>query len=434
MAAVRIDSDLPTLVDLLPKEAKTQRRVLQAVEREVGGLRFERVYVQPRKLVQASGLDSAAVSRALKELAKLQAFDYVPPFRGRAVHMLIRDKEFGELNIDFDEQQRHKADEYAKLDRMIAYAEAHGCRQLEILDYFGDSNREVCRSCDNCQLRAKNQAGPASLPSAASGRREPQDKVALTGGHDHREADASRSPSPEIVAAVRIVLSGVARMKGRYGKQMLAKMLVGSKAKEIGKFRLDKLSTFGLLAHLTEPQASGLIDSLLAARLLMQVEETPHRPLVRLTPRGEEVMKGTAELTERLNLSQELSARLQAVRPGRSEKEKKIQRAAVPEFHQPPPDDAAAAADRPSYYWTWRLLSAGFTAAECEQIRGLDRSALLAHVLSAGKAGLAIDAGWVLSPEQLAALAQNPGNGRPPPGLQPLEAEVYQLIHTRRGG
>ena len=32
MAAVRIDSDLPTLVDLLPKEAKVQRRVLQAIE------------------------------------------------------------------------------------------------------------------------------------------------------------------------------------------------------------------------------------------------------------------------------------------------------------------------------------------------------------------------------------------------------------------
>jgi superfamily II DNA helicase RecQ len=217
-------------------------------------------------------------------------------------------------------------------------------------------------------------------------------------------------------------------MKGRYGKQMLAKMLVGSKAKEIAKFRLDKLSTFGLLAHLTEPQASGLIDSLLAARLLMQVEETPHRPLVRLTPRGEEVMKGTAELTERLNLSPELSARLQAIRPARPEKEKKIQRTGVPEFLQPPQDQAGSTADQPSYYWTWRLLAAGFTAAECEQIRGLDRPALLAHLLSAGKAGLAIDAAWVLSPEQLAALAKNPGNGRPPPGLEPLEAEVYQLI------
>ncbi len=36
LATVRIDSDLPTLVDLLPKQAKTQRKVLQAVERIIG--------------------------------------------------------------------------------------------------------------------------------------------------------------------------------------------------------------------------------------------------------------------------------------------------------------------------------------------------------------------------------------------------------------
>ncbi len=36
MASVRIDSDLPTLVDMLPKQARTQRKVLQAVERLIG--------------------------------------------------------------------------------------------------------------------------------------------------------------------------------------------------------------------------------------------------------------------------------------------------------------------------------------------------------------------------------------------------------------
>ncbi|HZN35889.1 MAG TPA: ATP-dependent DNA helicase RecQ, partial [Pirellulaceae bacterium] len=240
MAAVRIDSDLPSLVDLLPKQAKMQRRVLQAVEREVGGRRFERVYFPPRKIASMAELDPAAISQALKELSKLQAFDYVPPFRGRAVHMLIKDKEFDDLGIDFDEQQRHKADEYAKLDRMIAYAEAHSCRQLEILDYFGDPNREACGSCDNCLVRAKNQAGGAS---PASGRRQLPDDSESPGPR-HREADASRSPA--VVEAVRIVLSGAARLKGRYGKQMLAKMLVGSQAKEVTKFRLNQLSTFGL--------------------------------------------------------------------------------------------------------------------------------------------------------------------------------------------
>ena len=47
MATVRIDSDLPTLVDLLPKQAKTQRKVLQAVERIVGPAAAGTGAVQP---------------------------------------------------------------------------------------------------------------------------------------------------------------------------------------------------------------------------------------------------------------------------------------------------------------------------------------------------------------------------------------------------
>src|SRR5439155_19366173 len=134
----------PTLVALLPKAAKVQRRVLQAIERRVAGQRYERVYISPRQIAQAAELDINALNRALRELAKLESFDFVPPFRGRAVHMLERNKPFEQLGIDFAEQERRKAAEYAKLDRMIRYATTGDCRQLEILDYFGDPNRQKC--------------------------------------------------------------------------------------------------------------------------------------------------------------------------------------------------------------------------------------------------------------------------------------------------
>ena len=50
---VRIDSDLPTLVDLLPKQATGQRKVLRAVEGVVGDCRNEPVYVTRRELLDA---------------------------------------------------------------------------------------------------------------------------------------------------------------------------------------------------------------------------------------------------------------------------------------------------------------------------------------------------------------------------------------------
>src|SRR5436305_8972816 len=147
---------------------------------------------------------------------------------------------------------------------MFLYATTRSCRQLEILDYFGDPSRHVCGTCDNCAAR---RGGPPTncAPSA--------------------QAEAASAPdNSNLITAIRIVLSGVARMKGRYGKQMVARMLVGSKAKELTKYKLNSLSTFGLLSGLSESQISSFIDALLSARLLQQVEDRPHRPLVRLTP------------------------------------------------------------------------------------------------------------------------------------------------------
>jgi superfamily II DNA helicase RecQ len=220
-------------------------------------------------------------------------------------------------------------------------------------------------------------------------------------GSNYREANASPSPdsrsptehSPQIVEAVRIVLSGAARMKGRFGKQMLARMLIGSKAKELSKGGLDRLSTYGLLAKLKESEAMLLIDALLAARLLMQVEETPHRPLIRLTPRGEEVMKGSAELTERLNLDKRLASRLQPI-----ERSAESPRRAI---HAPAPK--VNHVDAP-HYWTCRVLASGFTAEECCQIRGLSHDELQDQLLRAAQDGQPVDPRWVLSSAQIASL------------------------------
>ena len=80
-AAVRIDSDLPTLVDLLPKQAKTQRKVLQSVERLVGVRRQELVQFHLRNLAVADELDHESIAYALRELNNLR---HLPTFRRSA--------------------------------------------------------------------------------------------------------------------------------------------------------------------------------------------------------------------------------------------------------------------------------------------------------------------------------------------------------------
>ncbi|QDU95024.1 ATP-dependent DNA helicase RecQ [Lignipirellula cremea] len=295
MAAVKIDSDLPTLVDLLPREATTRRKVMRAVEQLVGELRFEWAYIHPQQIAAKTELGRDAVSRAMRSLTDLSCFDFVPPFRGRAIHMLKRDTPFHELPIDFAELERRRAAEYQKLERVIRFARTRGCRQLEILEYFGDPNCCDCGSCDNCVARG---GGPAVL--------------GLPSGSAVSSGNGVQIPKP-LVETVRIALSGVARTKSRFGREVIAQMLYGSKSSKITKWHLDQLSTYGLLNKLKLAEISSLLDGLMEAKLVEQSDVDRYRPVLRLTEYGNQVMRGEAELTGTLPLPPELVFKIAGV-------------------------------------------------------------------------------------------------------------------------
>ena len=201
MAAVRIDSDLPTLVDLLPKQASVQRQVLQAVERLVGAAAAGAGAVQPpRPASMPTSSTSDSIDHALRELNELEAFTYVPPFRGRAIRMIRRDLPFDELEIDFEALERRKAAEYEKLNRVIRFALGGACRQREILRYFGEESDAQCGHCDNCR---KN-----GVPAAAH--RDRQRKRPDRARAARRRPRTAAVPTG-VVTAVRMALSGVAR-------------------------------------------------------------------------------------------------------------------------------------------------------------------------------------------------------------------------------
>jgi ATP-dependent DNA helicase RecQ len=423
-AAVKIDSDLPTLVDMLPTDSKVRRKVLRAVENIVGELRYDYAYFQLRTLTDATGLDREQVTRALRELTKLSMFDYVPPFRGRAVHMLKRDAKFDDLGIDFEELDRRKAAEYAKLDCVTRYCRTRACRQLEILQYFGDPNRKKCGNCDNC--------GP------------------------ERGNKPPRENSPGLVEAVRMALSGVARTHGRVGKTLVAKMLTGSESKDVTQLRLNKLSTFGLMRDLKQTEASALLDALITVGFIDQIENQKFRPLVTLTEHGADVMRGVVPMTETLTLDPQLLAKLEGrrtvstnplpvgeggrgTRPGEGISSS-ANTATTPQDANPHPsplprgEGAKASplaqpelANRPNYYWTWKVLSSGLTVDDCRHIRNLDAETVLDHALRAVEHGLPVELAWFLTPPQIAAIEEVVGQ-EPPERIRPLLARLPKEI------
>jgi len=313
-----------------------------------------------------------------------------------------------------------------------------------------------------------------------------------------------------------MALSGVARTDGRFGKHILAKMLRGSQAAEIRKFRLDRLSTFGLLKRLKQSEVVGLIDALHEAQLVRSVDVDRHRPVIHLTELGGDVMRSKAELPETFVLPVELSVKLggqvqaaspkaeetdshssdaeslppedpflfEALRQWRREKAQAVgcpayrvlTNAALAQVAALKPNsrnqllaikgigkatartygadllnltarhsgqqavprvcesDAPAAAEtrrdtpihelerqatKPNFYWTWRLLHDGYSAEQCEQIRGVSAEDLLDHALLALEHNLPVKAEWFLSEDELATL-ENAIGEKPPSRMRAL--------------
>ena len=301
MASVRIDSDLPTLVDLLSKQAKTRRKVLQAVERLVGPRRQELVQFNLRDLSVSDELDQNSITHALRELNELQAFTYVPPFRGRAIRMIHRDLPFDELEIDFEALQRRKDLEYEKLNQVVRFALGGACRQREILRYFGEQDPQRCGHCDNC----RQHGSPLPLGEGQGVRADGTGTDQIKG---------------KVLEAVRMALSGVARAQALLpcGKNLIAQMLCGSGSARMTKLGLNKLSTFGLLKYLKQPEVLLLIDALIAVGCLQQVDLglEQFRPVVRLTDFGAEVMKGKASISGALPVPADLLRKLRGKQKG----------------------------------------------------------------------------------------------------------------------
>jgi ATP-dependent DNA helicase RecQ len=402
MAIVRITTDVPSLVDLLPPKANKRRKVMRAIERTCNNVRHEDVYIRPADIANAVALPMNSVARTLRELSEMDVFEYIPPFRGRAIHVTNRKANFTDLEIDFTSLIERKAADYEKLRHVIRYATSEHCRQVEMLSYFRDPSAVECQTCDNCQSRGE-RPGPPTITTS-------DDRVLRT---------------------VRIALSGVARAKQRFGKQMIAAMLGGSRSAKITKWRLDELSTFGLLKSWPQTEIADLLDSMTAAGLFEQNEVDRFRPILKLTARGEDVMRGHAGLSATFNLPSAILRRIDAslaVEPKEKQADVSSSKRSALRSQHPGFDDQTSKAHIDSHdnspgncetsqpkspsvadpdvnsdlhgvnanddhVWTWRLADLGFSLDEIVATRRLGLADVLQHL------SRAIDEGRSFDPE-----------------------------------
>ncbi|HFC9130435.1 TPA: DNA helicase RecQ [Enterococcus faecium] len=147
-----------------------------------------------------------------------------------------------------EEEQKQK--EYEKLKAMTEYAYIESCLQQYILNYFGETS-SPCNRCGNCL--------------------------------DDREI-------VKVTTQAQMVLSCLKRMGENYGKQMLMKVLAGSKEQKLRALGFERLSTYGLMKNQSQKETMQLIEYLISNGYLLTVDG--EYPILKVTERGIQVLKG----------------------------------------------------------------------------------------------------------------------------------------------
>ena len=324
LAMFRLSSRMHTFIDLLPRDASQRRNVLRTIEKAIGDRRDEAVYIHPRWLTEQLGMDKDQMNRHLRELCKLEDFEYVPPFRGRAIHFRRKNVHFDDLQIDHAKLDARRKADYEKLDQMVAYARTKSCRQKTILHYFGDTAASDCKICDRCQGRSgwpklpKQTITPPSPKPEVIAQVEPLQSTTATGIESSKpnttdpanqppETSApakprtlagkksTRAPSIEVtrksIQTLQMLLAGIERTHGYLSKTVLAQHFAGTASKAVVGLRLERLAEFGLLKAWKKSHATQLIEVLIEQKLLSQIELKIGKPTIIITELGKKCIR-----------------------------------------------------------------------------------------------------------------------------------------------
>ncbi|MCQ2418585.1 MAG: HRDC domain-containing protein [Clostridia bacterium] len=129
--------------------------------------------------------------------------------------------------LSAEEQARVTELNLQRLQTMVGYCKTSRCLRGYILDYFGQHHPETCGNCSNCLAEYKKT---------------------------------------DITKEAQMIPSCVRRIEDKLGfavgASLVQRTLRGSKDKRVHELGLDKLSTYGILAHIPRTDVQSYIDVL----------------------------------------------------------------------------------------------------------------------------------------------------------------------------
>ncbi len=160
--------------------------------------------------------------------------------------------------IDQSSDKGRISAELEKLQGMVDYCHTESCLQEFILKYFGETETESCGRCGNCT--------------------------------DSRT-------SIDVTKEAQMVMSCVIRMGQRFGKNITAQVLTGSKNKKVTEMGFERLSTYGIMKDKSAKDVSDFIEFLISQELIGIEHET--FPTLYVSSKGKDILLGKEQVYRR---------------------------------------------------------------------------------------------------------------------------------------
>ena len=162
---------------------------------------------------------------------------------------------------DAETENMLKERDRKRLREMTFYCATRDCLRGYILKYFGEKPPNYCGSCANCNT--------------------------------HFETE-------DVTKDAQMVISCVARMKERYGVNMVIDVLRGSKNEKVMRWGFDRLSTYGI-SNKSDNHLRDIINHLLLTGGLVKTDD--EYPVIKLGQNAKEILTGGQ--TVRMKLAKE---------------------------------------------------------------------------------------------------------------------------------
>ncbi len=144
----------------IPMETVLQERLIEYILRNYPGIFVQYAYVDEEGLAEKLGCSRQEVYNCLLLLARRRIISYIPGNdRPYVVYHQPR-VPASYLHIGKEAYEDRKKAYADKVESMVGYIESeYACRQLYLMDYFGQAEKEVCGICDLCLGQKKLHRG-----------------------------------------------------------------------------------------------------------------------------------------------------------------------------------------------------------------------------------------------------------------------------------